>query len=118
MATFPATPEASFSILKTQEPKTTIVSFADGFEHRITFGLAENQNPKIFNLTWKNITLTEADTFMDFLNARAADNASFDYSPVGDTNTYKFVAEPGYNESIDYADRATVTATFRQVFEP
>ena len=55
---------------------------------------------------------------MDFLNARAADNASFDYTPPGESTSYKFVAQPGYNESIDYADRATVTATFRQVFEP
>ncbi len=117
MATFPSI-NPTYGIQKRSQPFKRVVRFADGFEHRITFGLAENQNPKIFNLTWKNITLTEADTFMDFLNARAADNASFDYSPVGNTNTYKFVAEPGYNESIDYADRATVTATFRQVFEP
>ena len=80
--------------------------------------MAENQNPKEYNLTWKNITLAESDTIMDFLNARAADNASFDYTPPGESTSYKFVAQPGYNESIDYADRATVTATFRQVFEP
>ena len=118
MATFPATPVASFPIRKKQSPKTRIVTFADGFEHRITFGLAENQNPKEYNLTWKNITLTESDTIMDFLNARAADNASFDYTPPGESTSYKFVAQPGYNESIDYADRATVTATFSQLFEP
>tara|TARA_R100001443_G_C3296679_1_gene164193 strand:+ start:192 stop:548 length:357 start_codon:yes stop_codon:yes gene_type:complete len=118
MATFPATPVASFPINKTQNPKTRTVTFADGYEHRITFGLAENQNPKVFNLSWKNITLTESDTLMDFLNARATDNASFDYTPPGDSTSYKFVAEPGYSESIDYAERATVTATFRQVFEP
>ena len=47
MATFPATPVASFPINKTQNPKTRTVTFADGYEHRITFGLAENQNPKV-----------------------------------------------------------------------
>lgn len=118
MATFPTTPVASFPIRKTQQPNTRVVQFADGYEHRIIFGLADNQNPKIYNLTWKNITLTESDTIMDFLNARAKDNASFDYTPPGESSSYKFVAEPGYTENIDYAERATVTATFRQVFEP
>ena len=118
MATFPATPVASFPVSKEQQPKTKTIRFADGYEHRIIFGLASNQNPKVYNLMWKNITLTESATFINFLNDRAADNESFDYTPPGESSSYKFVAEPGYNESIDYADRATVTATFRQVFEP
>ena len=117
MATFPSI-NPTYGTQKRSAPFKRVVRFADGFEHRITFGLAENQNPKVFNLSWKNITLTESDTLMDFLNARATDNASFDYTPPGDSTSYKFVAEPGYSESIDYAERATVTATFRQVFEP
>ena len=117
MATFPDI-EPSFSVKKQSEPITRTVVFGDGYEHRLGFGVPSHLNPRKYKLTWKNITLAESDTIMDFLNARAADNASFDYTPPGESTSYKFVAQPGYNESIDYADRATVTATFRQVFEP
>tara|TARA_R100000654_G_scaffold5314_1_gene15135 strand:+ start:419 stop:769 length:351 start_codon:yes stop_codon:yes gene_type:complete len=116
MATFPSTPEASFPVRKQQKPNLRIVKFGDGYEHRLLFGL--NQNPRVYNLSWKNITLTELDTFMTFLNDRALDNASFTYTPPGESSSAKFVADPGYNQSIDFADRATLNAVFREVFEP
>ena len=189
MATFPSK-EPIYWLTKTTSPKTRIVKFADGYEHRILFGLASHQNPETYNLGWNNITETNSDVIEGFLRSRANDNASFTYSPPSEgftkTGTYsqsgttvtititdhgvaindvltidytsgsavdgsfvvasvtsedvftvvaaasatnsgnvsitlagakKFVCET-WNKRINYPNRATITATFRQVFEP
>lgn len=189
MATFPSI-EPSYGLTKTSAPKTRIVQFADGYEHRILFGLASHQNPETYNLGWNNITETNSDVIEGFLRSRANDNASFTYSPPSEgftkTGTYsqsgttvtititdhgvaindlltidytsgsavdgtfvvasvtsedvftvvaaasatnsgnvsitlagakQFVCET-WNKRINYPNRATITATFRQVFEP
>ena len=74
MATFPSI-EPSFPVRKSSKPKINTVKFQDGYEHRILFGLAAHQNPKIFNLTFKNISETDSDTIETFLDARAEDGA-------------------------------------------
>ena len=56
MATFPS--KSNLWYKKRSAPLTRTVRFADGFEHRIKFGLAENQNPKVYNLVF-NVSETE-----------------------------------------------------------
>ena len=56
--------------------KTRTIRFADGYEHRILFGLAEHQNPKVYSFTF-NVSETEADVIETFLDARANDSDSF-----------------------------------------
>ena len=113
MATFPSiTP--TYGVQKRSAPNVRTVRFGDGFEKRLTFGL--NQNPKTFNLTFE-VSETDADTIETFLDARAADNAAFDFTPPGEGSSSKFVCEE-WSKSIPYLDRATIQATFRQVFEP
>ena len=115
MATFPSiTP--TYGQQKRSEPNTRTVRFADGYEHRILFGIAEHQNPKTFNFTWE-VSETDSDTIETFLDARALDRASFDYQPPGEPSSYKFVCER-WSKSIPYLNRATIQATFREVFEP
>jgi phage-related protein len=188
MATFPSiTP--TYGQQKKSAPLTRTVRFADGYEHRILFGLAAHQNPKIYNFTF-NVSETEADTIEGFLDSRANDSASFTFTPPGEgftkTGTYsqsgttvtititshgvavgdklaidyttgsasdgdfivasvtndnvftvtaaasatnsgnvsitlsgagQYVCE-GWNKSIPYNNRATIQATFREVFEP
>ena len=80
MATFPNI-EPSFSVKKEQKPITTTVTFVDGFEQRLMFGLPNFQNPRKYNLRWENITEEEADTIDYFLQERAFDKATFDYVP-------------------------------------
>ena len=80
MATFPDI-EPSFSVKKEQAPITRVVRFADGYEHRLGFGLPNNQNPRKYNLKWINIIEEESDTIDYFLQERAFDKASFDYAP-------------------------------------
>ena len=104
-----------YSALKSSSPVTRMVKFGDGYEHRLRFGL--NQNPKVWNLTWQYISETDADTIETFLDARAADAASFDWSPPDEDNTYKWVCLQ-WDKTLDYPTLRTITATFRQVFEP
>ena len=114
MATFPSiTPK--YGQQKKSAPNTRTVRFADGYEHRILFGLAQNQNPKIFNFTFE-VSETDADTIETFLDARAG-TESFDFTPPGEASSSKFVCE-AWSKSIPYLNRATIQATFREVFEP
>jgi len=119
MATFPSI-KPTYGQQKRSAPLTRTVRFADGYEHRILFGLAQNQNPKIFNFTY-NVSETEADTIETFLDDRANDSASFDfptnYLPGETASNFRFVCEQ-WSKSIPYNNRATIQATFRQVFEP
>ena len=113
MATFPSiTP--TYNAQKNNQPNVRTVRFGDGYEQRLTFGL--NQNPKRWSLAFE-VSETDADTIETFLDARASDNASFDWQPPGSSTTYKWVCEQ-WSKSIPYLNRATIQATFREVFEP
>ena len=115
MATFPSI-KPTYGQQKRSVPLTRTVRFADGYEHRVLFGLAAHQNPKVFNFTF-NVSETDADTIETFLDARANDTNSFDFTPPGETSSSKFVCE-NWTKSISFNNRATIQATFRQVFEP
>ena len=114
MATFPAITPA-YGAEKRSAPKTRVTRFGDGYEQRVRFGL--NQNPKEWTLTWNNITEADADTIETFLDARADDSASFDWTPPGESTAYKWVCDQ-WTKSIPYSGRAVINATFRQVYEP
>lgn len=112
MATFPSiTP--TYGAQKNSAPNARVARFGDGYEQRVTFGI--NQNPKVWNLTW-NVSETDSDTIETFLDARGAVEA-FEWTPLGESTEYKWVCEQ-WTKSIPYNNRATISATFRQVFEP
>ena len=115
MATFPSITPA-YGASKTSRPKTRTVQFGDGYQARLLYGLPEHMNPKEWNLTW-NVSETDADTIEDFLDARAEDAASFDWSPLDETDTYKWIC-PEWSKSIPYNTHAPINARFVQVFEP
>ena len=113
MATFPSiTP--TYGIQKRSAPNVRSVRYGDGFESRFTMGL--NQNPKTYNLTFE-VSETDADTIETFLDARAADAASFDFTPPGESSSSKFYCSQ-WSKSIPYLNRATIQATFIEKFEP
>ena len=114
MANFPSI-EPSFPVRKISKPNTRTVKFGDGYEHRLLLGL--NQNPKVFNLTWKNISETDSDTIETFLDARAVDSASFTYTPPNEPSAMQFKCTD-WSKSMEFPSRATIQATFTQVFEP
>ena len=96
-------------------PKINVLKFGDGFEQRLTEGL--NQNPRRLSLTFKNITESESDTLINFLNLRVTNADSFVYTPPNDV-VGNFVIDSNYRKIINYSNRATVTVAFREVFEP
>jgi len=115
MATFPSiTP--TYGAQKTNQPKTRTVQFGDGYEQRIAFGIPGHVNPRQWSLTW-NVSETDADTIEAFLQARAEDSASFDWTPLDEATSYKWVCTQ-WTKAIPYLNRATISATFREVFEP
>ena len=119
MATFPSI-KPKYGQQKRSRPLTRIVRFADGYEHRLLFGLAQHQNPKEFSLTYE-VSETDADRIETFLDDRANDSDSFDFAegflPEETASNFKFVCE-NWTKSIPFKNRATIQATFRQVFEP
>ena len=115
MATFP-TVTHTYGASKTSRPNTRTVQFGDGYQQRLIVGMARNQNPKQWNLRWE-VSESDGDTIENFLNDRAVDNASFDWTPPDETIAYKWIC-PQWNKTVPYLNRATITATFVQVFEP
>ena len=115
MATFPSI-KPTYGQRKQSRPLTRTIRFADGYEHRLLFGLAQHQNPKEFSFTF-DVSETDADTIETFLDARAVDSASFTFTPPGESSSSQFVCE-SWSKSIPYNNRASIQATFREVFEP
>jgi len=115
MATFPDI-KPSYGQRKSSRPKTRTIRFADGYEHRLLFGLAQHQNPKEYSFTF-DVSETDADTIETFLDARANDSDSFTFTPPGESSSSEFVCE-NWTKSIPFNNRAEIRATFREVFEP
>ena len=114
MATFPSITPTYSGFSKRSAPRVRTIRFQDGFEHRIVFGLAQHQNPKVYNLSF-NVTETQSDEIETFLDARGG-TESFDFTAPGETSSQKFVCER-WSKSIPYNNRAVINATFREVFE-
>ena len=111
MATFPSiTP--TYGTRKTNSPIVRTTQFGDGDQQRTQFGL--NQNPKVFSLTF-NVSETDADTIETFLDARGG-TESFDFTPPAETSSSKFICK-SWTKSMPYNNRATINATFEEVFE-
>ena len=113
-ATFPAI-APSLGATKKQEPTVKRVQFGDGYEHVLRWGL--NQNPAEWSLTFDNITEAEAGSIQTFLDSRASDGAAFYWSPPDSTSTFKWRCD-GWSKRISFNGFHTVSATFRQVFDP
>ena len=69
MATFPTTVAPDFGVRKYQNQKCVLHNL-DQVTHR-DLHLDINQNLKIYNLSFTNITETESDEIETFLDARA-----------------------------------------------
>lgn len=115
MATFPSI-NPTYGTSKRSAPNVRTIRFADGYEHRLMLGLSANQNPKIYSLKFE-VSETDADTIETFLDARAEDQASFTFTPPNESSSAQFVCET-WSKQVRYLNRATINATFRQVFEP
>jgi len=113
MADFPTTVAPSYGTSKSSEPLSRIAQFGSGYSQRSVFGL--NQDLKVFELTWANISETNSDEIETFLEARGGAE-SFSYQPAGEAASKKYICV-SWSKSIPYLNRATITATFQQVAE-
>tara|TARA_Y100000401_G_C8277885_1_gene201827 strand:+ start:32 stop:373 length:342 start_codon:yes stop_codon:yes gene_type:complete len=112
MATFPIA-NPTYNTRINTNTNQIVISFGDGFEQRLTEGL--NQNPLSVNLTFE-LSQNDADTAINFLNARVTDGASFDYTLPSETTSRKFVCER-FPRSIPFLNRVRLSCLFREVFE-
>jgi len=113
MATFPAY-EPTYSATKSSQPKIRTAQFGDGYQQRVTFGL--NQNPKEWSLSF-SVSDADADIIEAFLDARAADGDSFEWTPPDGNTSYRWTCFSWTRELFDF-ERSKVDVTFMQVFEP
>ena len=95
------------------QPKVNVLSFGDGFEQRLTEGL--NQNPLSVNLVFE-LSQTDANTAITFLNARVESGASFDYTLPSESSSRKFVCT-SFPRTIPFLNRVRLSCVFREVFE-
>jgi len=103
-----------FGAQKKVQPRVRVVSFGDGYEQRLAYGV--NTQPKNWTLRWSASSNSDADAIEAFFEARGAVE-SFEWTPLQEATAYKFVCREWQREH-QYADINTITATFEQVFEP
>ena len=113
MASFPSI-QPTYGAAKSSSPQLVEIQMGDGYTQVLRFGL--NQNPKVWSLRWE-VSEADADTIETFLDARALDQASFTFTPPAESSSSQFVCE-SWSKTVPYLNRATINATFRQVFEP
>ena len=112
--TFPTSaPNPSYGTTKTSKPNIRIAQFGSGYSQRSTFGI--NQNLKVYQLKWQNISETDADVIEDFLDARAGVE-HFNYTPAGESAVKKIICRE-WSKTIPFLNRATISATFEEVAE-
>lgn len=113
MATFPSY-KPTYSIKKRSEPKVRKVQFGDGYQQRTTWGL--NQNPKQYDLEFI-LRDADANIIEAFLDARAADAASFTWTPPDSTTAYKWTCASWTREFLG-PGTSRIQLSFMQAFEP
>jgi phage-related protein len=111
MATFPSI-QPTYGTVKNSAPAVRMIQFGSGYQQRATFGI--NQNPKVYNLTFE-VSEADADAIELFLDGRGSVE-SFTFTPPGESSSGKFICRQ-WSKTIPYLNRATITATFVQVFE-
>ena len=111
MATFSYIP--SYTATENSAPAVRTVSFNEGYEKRLQFGL--QRDPKSWNLSFANRDNTERDNIITFLEARKG-TESFDWTPPRGS-AGKWVCSD-WSIEIAVFGRTTINTTFRQVFEP
>lgn len=111
MATFTWIPD--YEATENSRPRVSRVQFGDGYEQRMTFGL--NTDPKDWDLVFTGRTNIERDEIRSFLRARGGVEAFTWTAPGSDPG--KFVCDE-WRVTLNVHNYNTITATFRQAFEP
>ena len=113
MASFPSI-KPTYGSQKQSQPWMTTVQMGDGYAQVLRFGL--NQNPKSWKLKWE-VSDTDADTIEAFLDARAADGETFDWTAPNESTAYKWRCFK-WSRGLTFFNRSSISASFVQFFEP
>ena len=110
MATFTWIPSIWASLAV--KPNVRRVSFGDGYEQRLAYGI--NTQPEVWSLEFRGKSTSDASAIDSFLRARGAVQA-FDWTtPSGLTG--KFNCEE-WSRTIEEPNIENIRATFKQVFD-
>tara|TARA_B100000700_G_scaffold40460_1_gene41024 strand:- start:6669 stop:7052 length:384 start_codon:yes stop_codon:yes gene_type:complete len=104
----------TYGTAKASKPVRRVVKLGDGYEQRQMIGLPTQLDPKSYNLNFV-VAEADADKIEAFLEARAEDGEYFNWTPPSGS-AGKYVCD-SWTKSIPYHNRATISATFRQVFD-
>lgn len=111
------TPPVSPSIGSEPDNEVTLLtaSFGDGYEQIAVDGL--NAKRTSWRLIWQVLSKVDADSIVDFLNARGGAEV-FDWTPPGYGTAIQFRCPQWSPPKPDAGDDVfTVTASFRQAFD-
>lgn len=115
MATFTYDPSPGAGLSET--PRVEAVKFGDGYEQRAGTGI--NLVAQIWDLTFANRTLAQADAIVAFFRARSSVTSgleAFDWTPPFASTAIKVVCREWQTTAHD-SKFASVGARFEQVFE-
>jgi len=106
----------SYGISKTSRPSLRTVQFGDGYRHDFVMGL--HQNAKVWSLRWENRTETDADAIEAFFDRRIDTDRgeAFNWQAPGEDAPGRYICTE-WTKEIPYLNRATITATFQEVYD-
>lgn len=102
----------SWGARQSVKPTVMLARFGDGYEQRVADGI--NNKPRNWSLSFTR-AIAEIDAIESFLSSAGA-AAAFDWTPPSGA-AGKFVCDQ-WDREIQSPSAHTLTATFREVFEP
>ena len=109
--TFTIVPDRGFS--KQSKPRVNTAKFNDGYSQRIAVGI--NSLDESWNLTFRNRSITEANTIVSFLQARNA-VSYFLWTPPGESTQVKVIC-PEWSVEYNSEFSKSVSCTFNRVYD-
>jgi len=107
-------PDDRWRKIQSRSPELEFVEWRKNHKGKILLVTPSEKPCKFYNIDRDRWV---ADTIETFLDARASDNASFDFTAPGESSSQKFVCD-SWSKTITYLNRARINTTFREVFEP
>ena len=88
-------------------------NFGDGYNQRAGDGI--NTKEKKYNLSWNNLSVSEINDIINFLDGQAG-YIAFNYTLPGDSAPQKFICED-YSETWQNGNLKGCSATFELVYD-
>lgn len=106
--------QPSYPASQQSSPVIREVVLGDGYKSIAKFGL--NTDLKKWNFTFDNLSETQLNTIITFLEARGGQE-SFDFTPPRESASSKYLCKT-WTTSLPYSNLFTVKASFEEVAKP